>query len=285
LNNIRKLKLKYEKRLFKSFLVIYTGNMATWDGMAELPLREWRPPGSLEAFILSRILELSINSRIIWFENKKEETMPLVVWLVIVGAILGGIFIFSNQMNSTSELFRMILSRREGKIGKQYGILPSLNFSLDGDKATCYITPGKETKLCLLVNTNNIKNHVGLWITEQRVAAGKITTGNQEFDKKFTISKSSNVTQDDKIIISKITPDFQQKILNLKEETCREIANQFIEIHHPNNSSRIIFQINNFFLPKTLGKVNVTEKDINRIKNVIDKLSQTYLSFKATGPM
>lgn len=199
--------------------------------------------------------------------------------IAVCGAFGAGAYNFFNFKRSMTYILQSLSKAKAGNVIKKWALIPALTFTLDKDRAEFFLVPGKRI-LWLLVTSEELKDHVGLWISEGKVLRGVVHTGNKEFDDCFTISTSANVTKNEALIYRQMTPEFQRALLDAKSDICAQIVNQFIEVFHPENSPHMMLKINNFAINSQFGKVRTEPSDISRFEKALSNLSDVYRVFR-----
>ena len=199
--------------------------------------------------------------------------------LSVCGAFGVGAYNFFNFKRSMTYILQSLSQAKDGNVIRKWALIPALTFTLDKDRAEFFLVPGKRI-LWLLITSEQLKDHVGLWISEGKVLRGVLHTGNKEFDDCFTISTSANVNKNEALIYRQMTPEFQRTLLDAKSDICAQIVNQFIEVFHPKNSSHMMLKINNFAINSQFGKVRTESSDISRFEKALSNLSDVYREFR-----
>jgi hypothetical protein len=196
-------------------------------------------------------------------------------WIFIIFAFIGTI-IFIRRINSNKPILKQIGHRKGGKITTswKWGFLPVLKFPIGTDKAFFYFTPGK--KCCLWVESEDQKGYADLYICESSITlTKKVGTGNQDFDSIFTVTHHAHGKLDKGLIFNTVSSKLQNKLIELKEEVCKKIVNQFIELSHLKNSDTISIQVKNFSFPKN--------DKIERLTVILNKMIEVYQAYKESG--
>jgi len=205
-----------------------------------------------------------------------------MVWVIIAAVFGVGYFLFYFITKLTG-VYKSILETREGEIAWKW-FLPAVKVPLGDDVGFFFLTP--KSQLAFIVESEILKNYLDVRIITLDLYPGemlkRIKIGNERLDNEFIVAQNINARQDEGLFLSKITPEFQDGILQLKDEVRKKQVNRFITIWHPKNSIGFWVTIDNFLVNTILGIMQI---DADEFGKILDKCVGLYKTYKKTGPI
>ncbi|MBU2102586.1 MAG: DUF3137 domain-containing protein [Candidatus Omnitrophota bacterium] len=218
----------------------------------------------------------------------------VIVILVVIGLGMESVLSYKKKIEAINNLLMLLRITYNGEIFKNNfkvdttavsAFYPALKFSLENAQAYLLMDTNS---MEFIVESSALNSYAEIWFEEGPVLiANPPKTDNPRFDKLFKLWKAPR----DKIKLHSIlTPELQEKIVQLKNEVTKEVQNVYLKglhskQHGGGKTDRFTIRISSsqIYGGVLMGMGKLQPRDITIYKTILDKCIDIYKTFVEAG--